>query len=112
VEKVGLEFLRRFLPEFSTSKFNCCAIISAFTILQKEKSENNKLVNNSIDTININDNIRDNVTPGAKNSEENSVTSNKPRPTLELDNSYPKFRTVIEIRTGIDTVTPILRLRG
>jgi hypothetical protein len=39
VEKVGLEFLRIFLPEFSTSKFNCCEIISAFTILQKEKSD-------------------------------------------------------------------------
>jgi hypothetical protein len=34
--------LRRFLPEVSTSKFNCCEIISAFTILQKEKSAKGK----------------------------------------------------------------------
>jgi hypothetical protein len=44
VKKAGLEFLRRFLPEFSTSKFNWCEIISAFTILQKEKSILAKIV--------------------------------------------------------------------
>jgi hypothetical protein len=32
-------------PEFSTSKFSCCDIVSAFTILQKEKSDIYGLLN-------------------------------------------------------------------
>jgi hypothetical protein len=71
-----------------------------------------KVVNNSFDTININ------ITTSEKKNEENSYTSNKPRPTLESDDLHPIFRTdksdrtEIEIRTGIDTAKPILRLRG
>jgi hypothetical protein len=77
------------------------------------------LINNSIDNININDNIRNNVTQGEKTIEENSYMSNNPRPTLESVDSYPPiFRTDnsdhtdIDERTGSDTATPILRLRG
>jgi hypothetical protein len=83
------------------------------------QNEEKNLVNNSTVNININDIIRNNVTPAEKNSEENSYM----KPTLELVDSYPLILhtdnsdlTETEARTSSDTATatstPILRLRG